>query len=148
MLMCSPLQTICKCPLQWLSSSSYGRVQICGLIHSSIYFNLCALYFASVGLVAKFERGLQLLNIKLSVVTFSRLILAPFPLGFTETLSAILPTSLGSLAVAYKCLAFPKHDLLKENCNAKTSWFHMKERSKCWRMICISLELVKPFSSY
>ena len=38
--------------------------------------------------------------------------------------------------------------LLKENCNAKTSWFHMKERSKCWRTICISLELVKPFSSY
>ena len=37
---------------------------------------------------------------------------------------------------------------LKENCNAKTSWFHMKERSKCWRKICISLESVKPFSSY
>ena len=37
---------------------------------------------------------------------------------------------------------------LKENCNAKTSWFHMKERSKCWRTICISLESVKSFSSY
>ena len=29
--------------------------------------------------------------------------------------------------------------LLKENCNAKTSWFHMKEHSKCWRTVCISL---------
>ena len=38
--------------------------------------------------------------------------------------------------------------VFKENCNAKTSWLHMKERSKCWRTICISLESVKPFSSY
>ena len=29
---------------------------------------------------------------------------------------------------------------LKENCNEKLS-FHMKESSKCWRTICISLEL-------
>ena len=38
--------------------------------------------------------------------------------------------------------------ILKENCNAKASSFHMKERSKCWRTICISLETVKLFSSY
>ena len=37
---------------------------------------------------------------------------------------------------------------LKDNCNAKTSWFHMKERSKCWRTICISLKSVTSFSSY
>ena len=43
-----------------------------------------------------------------------------------------------------------EYDLLKENCNAKTSFlvfkfsFLVKERSKCWRTICISLESVKP----
>ena len=45
-------------------------------------------------------------------------------------------------------LNFEKPRALKENCNAKTSWFHMKERSKCLRTICISLESVKSFSNY
>ena len=38
--------------------------------------------------------------------------------------------------------------VLKRNCSTKTSWFHMKECSKCWTTICISLKSVKPFLSY
>ena len=47
-----------------------------------------------------------------------------------------------------RALVMIKTQILKENCNAKTSSFHMKERSKCWRTICMSLESVKSFSSY
>ena len=47
-------------------------------------------------------------------------------------------------------LHFTMGEHLKENCNAKTSLFHMKELSKYWTTICIiiSLESVKPFWSY
>ena len=37
---------------------------------------------------------------------------------------------------------------LKENCNAKTSWFHLKGRSKCCKMRPKSLKSATPFSSY
>ena len=37
---------------------------------------------------------------------------------------------------------------LKENCNAKTSWFHLKGRSKSFKMRPKSLKSVEPFSRY
>ena len=37
---------------------------------------------------------------------------------------------------------------IKVNCKGFTSWCHMKELSKCWRTICVSLKSAKPFSSY
>ena len=37
---------------------------------------------------------------------------------------------------------------LKVNCKGFTSWCHMKELSKCWRTICVSLKSAKKFSSY
>ena len=37
---------------------------------------------------------------------------------------------------------------LKINCKGLTSWCHMKELSKCWRTLGVSLKSAKPFSSY
>ena len=42
-----------------------------------------------------------------------------------------------------KCQSGFKGELQREN-----KFFHMKERSKCWRKISVSLESVKPFLSY
>ena len=38
--------------------------------------------------------------------------------------------------------------MLKENCNAKTSWFHLNGRSKSCKMRPKSLKSAKPFSRY
>ena len=38
--------------------------------------------------------------------------------------------------------------VLKENCNAKTSWFHLKGRSKSCKMRPKSLKSAKPFSRF